>query len=1294
MLTKPLSKVLLKRFLLAYIFLVVGISGIQFYIEYNNSRQSTLKVLNELSDTFTPSVAGALWDYQEELLKAVTRGIGNHPKVASVTIFGSNGEKWSEWRVTEGYEADPELTVSRELPRPERAMQGPPLGRLVIASSKQQAGSQLIGSMIKIGFSVVVLLFFLLLTLWLLVGKLLGRPLTTFSDQVTSLTEEKNYRHIVMDSLSVNEIATLQHGFNQLMDEVSAYKHEMEQKVAERTTELEEQKQVFEKLIYESTDAVLLLRDGRVVDCNSAALKLLGLDVREQLLDRGVFELSPEKQPDGMSSKLKAEDVINACLERGSYQFEWVHSGGDGKPFWVEITLTKIELNRTYIIHGIWRDITDRKQAGLELKRSEEEYRSLVAALPDIIMRFDAQGHHLFVSDNVEQVTGIPAKGFIGKTHQELGFPPAMCTFWEHAIEQPFVSKKSYETEFEIDGPIGHIIFNWRLTPDKSEDGSVRSVLAVARDITEKRNTEVELQRRDRYQRAVLDNFPFMVWLKDTESRFLAVNKPFAEACGAELPEELVGKTDLDVWPEALAKSYRADDRDVLSSGMAKSVEEPIQYPDEKRWIETYKSPVLLDDRVIGTVGFARNITNRKKAEEELRQSASVFDHANEGIMITDESGTIMDVNAAFTRITGYTRDEIIGENPRLLQSEKQTQSFYHKMWKKLKNQGYWTGELWNKRKDGLNYAVMLTISAVRNDSGQIQRYISLFSDITRLKEYQVKLEHIAHYDTLTDLPNRSLLADRMHQAMAQAQRYDRQLAVLYLDLDGFKNINDTHGHDRGDLLLKIVAKRMQSALRSGDTLARIGGDEFVAILTEIDSLQASDSIIRRILSYVSEFLDIDGLGLQISASIGVTYFPQSEDAVDGDQLIRQADQAMYVAKQAGKNRYHVFDAIKDQAVRGHHEKVERIREALERNELLLYYQPKVDMYSGDVVGAEALIRWQHPQKGLLTPAFFLPAIANETLSVTVGDWVIETAVTQIETWKQSGITMPVSVNIDGMQFAQTDFIDKLTACLARHPLIEPGDLELEVLETSALEDVARVHEIIMRCDELGIKFALDDFGTGYSTLTHLKRLPAQTLKIDKSFVRDMLNDPEDLAILDGVLGLAEAFQRSAIAEGVETIEHGALLLSLGCRLAQGFGIAKPMPAEFLADWTKEWAPDKRWLHRPRVKKEQLSMLFSMVELRAWVSKLEEYLRDRSSTPPVIKIDQCEFGKWFIREGSELIEDEARLKTINRLHSEMHQSAMRLIEAHQLKQSFDIVSELTGLERQRDKLLSLMDYML
>jgi diguanylate cyclase (GGDEF)-like protein/PAS domain S-box-containing protein len=677
----------------------------------------------------------------------------------------------------------------------------------------------------------------------------------------------------------------------------------------------------------------------------------------------------------------------------------------------------------------------------------------------------------------------------------------------------------------------------------------------------------------------------------------------------------------------------------------------------------------------------------RKQAEERLHLAASVFTHAREGIMITSEDGRIIDVNEAFSRITGYSREEALGHNPRFLKSGRQERSFYVAMWQELQDKGHWQGELWNRRKNGEHYAEMKTISAVRDEQGVVRQYLSLFSDITAFKEHELQLQFNAHHDALTGLPNRTLLADRLKQAMSQTKRRGLRLAVLYLDLDGFKAVNDRHGHETGDQLLMALATRIRHALREGDTLARIGGDEFVAVMQDLCDIEQALPVVNRVLAAAAQPVAIGKLTLQVSASLGLTAYPQSEE-VDADQLLRQADQAMYQAKLAGKNRCHVFDAEQDRSVRGHHESIEHIRHALLHHEFVLHYQPKVNMRTGQIVGAEALIRWQHPHRGLLAPGSFLPVIEDHPLALDIGEWVMETALQQMDTWRAAGLHLPVSINLGARQLQQPDFVERLRARLAAHPEVQHGDLELEVLETSALGDLARVSQIMVACRDMGVAFALDDFGTGYSSLAYLKRLPVHQLKIDQSFVRDMLDDPDDLAILEGVLGLSRAFHREVIAEGVETVDHGEMLLYLGCELGQGYGIARPMPAEAIPAWAASWQPDPRWLNLPAFTRDDVPMRVAEVKHRAWVGAVTDFLEGLRDEPPTLNVHQCCFGHWLHGDARhDATDQDPALAAIDRLHNEIHALAETLCDLQAQGRTEFVQRRIGELYRLRDELL-------
>ncbi|MEW6164850.1 MAG: EAL domain-containing protein [Pseudomonadota bacterium] len=700
--------------------------------------------------------------------------------------------------------------------------------------------------------------------------------------------------------------------------------------------------------------------------------------------------------------------------------------------------------------------------------------------------------------------------------------------------------------------------------------------------------------------------------------------------------------------------------------------------------------PVERDDEIGMLIqGFNHLQEVVRTKEDGLRLAASVYENAREGIVITDPQGRIIGVNPSFTMLTGYAPDEVVGRNPSLLKSGHQGAEFYAGMWQALVDAGYWQGEIWNRRKNGEVYAEMLTITAVHDEAGGLSHYLGIFTDVTDLKEQQRRLERLAHFDALTQLPNRVLLADRLQLALVQASRKHDLLAVAFLDLDEFKPVNDRLGHDAGDKLLMEVARRLKHCVRAGDTVARLGGDEFVLLLVGLESVQEADNALDRVLATLAEPCLLKGEPISISASIGVTLYPL--DGADPEVLLRHADQAMYAAKQAGRNRYHLFDPEHDRRARAHRERLADIRQALADSAFVLHYQPKVNLRRGQVIGAEALIRWRHPERGLLPPDAFLPVIEGSDLDIALGDWVIDAALDQMDAWRRQGLDLPVSINVAACQLQAEDFVAKLGAALARHPGLPRFSLELEILETAALEDIDRISRVIEACIALGVTFALDDFGTGYSSLTYFKRLPARMLKIDRSFIADMLTEPDDLAIVEGVIGFTQAFQREVIAEGVETPEHGAMLLHLGCDLAQGFGIARPMPAADLPGWIATFRPDPIWGgDTPEIGRAHFPLLHAEADHRRWVERLEATVTETDGDirkPPPLNPHQCAFGRWLDGVGRDHYGDMVEFGQIDRLHRQVHRLGEEIVELRRHSAPDALAPRLAELRILRDSLV-------
>jgi diguanylate cyclase (GGDEF)-like protein/PAS domain S-box-containing protein len=1043
---------------------------------------------------------------------------------------------------------------------------------------------------------------------------------------------------------------------------------------------IEQEMRVKETAI-ESSSSVIAMSDleGNLSYVNKAFRELWGYHDNAEILGRSAVEFWEDRE--------QARNALLTLQVDGCWNGELRVKTKNGDVLDLEIAANTVldPAGEPLCLMGFFVDVTQRKRAEEALKASEQRYRAIFDQAIDGIVLVDRDtGGFMEFNRCAYENLGYCQEEFAKLTVADI-----------EAIESP----EEIRTRMETITLNGKAVFETR---HRAKDGGVREVLvstksvgipgrqcylAIYHDITERKLSEQVLREREARYRELVENMSDGVAVYETmgdgEDFIFKEYNGAAERIGGIPHDQVIGRPVREVFPGVEAMGLFEVFRRVWRTGEAER--HPVSlYRDERLalWADNYVFKLPSGE----IVAVYEDITERKQAEERLQLSASVFTQASEAIVITDTEGAIVETNDAFTRITGYSRGEAVGRNPRMLQSGRQGPEFYAAMWRNLTEKGHWSGELWNRRKSGEVYAAIVTISAIRDAENVTRHYVALGSDITAQKQHQSELEHIAHYDALTDLPNRVLLADRLQRAMNHARRRGQTLAVAYLDLDGFKTINDAHGHNIGDRFLMRLAARMKQGLREGDTIARLGGDEFALVLVDVADAKASKPVLARVLDSAADPVRVGDLVLQVSASLGLTFYPQRED-VDADHLLRQADQAMYQAKLAGKKRWHVFDAEQDRSIRGMHESLERIDRALREREFVLHYQPKVNMRTGELVGAEALIRWQHPDRGLLLPADFLPVIEVHRLAVDVGEWVIDTALAQLEGWRSAGLNIPVSVNLGVRQLQQADFMDRLRELLARHPRIKPGDLELEVLETSALEDLSQASHLIRACRELGVQFALDDFGTGYSSLTYFRHLPADQVKIDQSFVREMLDTPDDLIILDGVLSMATAFGRQVIAEGVATVEHGRLLLQLGCDLAQGYGIARPMPAQELPTWAANWRPDPAWTDQPRIKRNNLPLLFACVEHRAWVRDVEDHLKSGHKGPPPPGHHQCRFGRWLANERHERGVLQPACRAVERLHRQVHGLAADLLELRDQGRDSEALRRLGELRDLRDNLL-------
>lgn len=603
-----------------------------------------------------------------------------------------------------------------------------------------------------------------------------------------------------------------------------------------------------------------------------------------------------------------------------------------------------------------------------------------------------------------------------------------------------------------------------------------------------------------------------------------------------------------ELWDTILAKK-------VWHGDMVNRKKDGTLYNEEMTITPVYFEP----EQTLYFIAVKQDVTQKRLDEEQMRLASKVFENTLEGVLVTDPKGNIVYTNQAFQDITGYSNEEVMGKNPKILSSGKHDQKFYQDMWQALIEKGEWQGEIWNRRKTGEIYPEWLTLSAIKDNCGKTVQYAAILSDLTSRKQNEERIKHLAYHDALTDLPNRYLFLDRLTLALAHSARHESTLAVLFLDLDRFKDVNDTLGHAAGDHLLQEVARRLQKCIRDEDTVARMGGDEFTLLLPEVNVERAKD-VARRILKVFEKPFLLEDKELLITPSIGIA--TASDKSIDAQTILRYADLAMYKAKESGKNRYWIYQSDMSLIAQNRLTLEQRLRRALEREEFVLYYQPQVDVVSGKLLGMEALLRWKHPEAGIIPPMKFIP-IAEETgLILPIGEWVLRTAIAQNVAWQKKGLSpLRIAVNLSGRQLLQEDLVEKVKSILEEEKM-DGKWLELEITESVAMHDIELTARVLNEFKKMGVHIAIDDFGIGYSSLSYLKLFPIDTLKVDQSFIRDSLHNPENGTIVSTIIGLARDLNFLAIAEGVETEAQYEFLKEQSCAGIQGYLISRPLPAQ------------------------------------------------------------------------------------------------------------------------------------
>jgi two-component system CheB/CheR fusion protein len=696
------------------------------------------------------------------------------------------------------------------------------------------------------------------------------------------------------------------------------------------------------------------------------------------------------------------------------------------------------------------------------------------------------------------------------------------------------------------------------ITPGLDKSGVVVTLVATLIDITEVALVQAKLLESQARLSALMEKTTVIFVMKDISGAYLFANQSFLNFFGVD-QLDYVGKTDFALLAPNLAADLWGLDILALRQLGAPAQGEHVVIRNGGRHILRSVHQVILDGngQPSGFITEAEDITTRKLAEEQLRITARVFDKAGEAIVVTDANSLIQTVNSAFTRITGYTAADAIGKSISLLKSGRHGPDFYKAMWQTMTVSGFWQGEIWNRRKDGEIYPEWLTISRVDDDRGQAEHYVAVFSDISSIKDSQHKAEYLSTHDPLTGLPNRALFHDRLRHAMAQARRQKARIALLFIDLDNFKTINDTLGHDVGDELLKKAAVRLRDVVRDVDSVARLGGDEFTAVLYDCNE-ETTNQVARRVVDDLSASFEISGRHLFVSASVGVSFYP--EDGVDSSSLIKAADAAMYRAKEQGRNRVEFFKADMHVRLLKRAAMESALRESLRSDRLRLVYQPKFGLGAGHpLVGAEALLRWQDPELGAVSPAEFIPVAEASGLILELGNQVETMLLEQLVAWNRLGLNCPpIAFNVSPRSIREAEFAGQLLTKIADRQL-PTHSVQIEITESALLDNSSIVAGNLAQLDQAGIRIAIDDFGTGYSSLSYLKRLPLTELKIDKSFVDGLGQDKEDEAIARAVLGLARALDFKAVAEGVETEQQLAWLVEHQCDIVQGYLLSRPL---------------------------------------------------------------------------------------------------------------------------------------
>ncbi|QXP83450.1 EAL domain-containing protein [Methylococcus sp. Mc7] len=975
----------------------------------------------------------------------------------------------------------------------------------------------------------------------------------------------------------------------------------------------------FEYFVRYANDAILLAdRDHHIVDANDRALELYGYS-REELAGMALAEVVAG-DAEGVQ-QMRLEEAV----ARGGGVWESVHTRKDGVPVPVELSVRSISVEGSDFVQAIVRDVSERKRIELALARQKNLY-SLLAQTNQVIVRHTSE-QELFDSicriavtnggfrfawiGMIDSETGTLAPvarygddaGYVGSLNLSGGdtgqhrAPARMAvTAGHHVISDDFLADPATRPWHEAGRAAGVRASGafpvWRLgkvvgainlyagEPGFFSEDIVAVLDTMAMDVSfaleilardaERERSEMRLRESEERFRLAANSAPVLIWMGDTARACTFFNDMWLNFTGRSLEYELG-----DGWLEGIHPEDRSRWTGAYSAAFDARKPFEIEYRLRRRDGEYRtmlgKATPRFDagGEFVGYVGSCIDISDRKKGDERLLLAGKVFEAVRESIMVTDANRVIVAVNPAFSDMTGYSPEEAVGRTPAFLQSGRHGREYYAAMWRAVEQEGSWQGEFWNRRKNGELFAVLETIVAVRDETGATVNYIGVAADISSLKEAEEHIHHLAYYDPLSALPNRRYLMERAEYALAWAERRKEELAVVFLDVDHFKDVNDSLGHQVGDELLVRVAAQIKEFTRDTDTIARLGGDEFALLLPDLGRDGVSQ-VADKILVALRKPFEHSGQAFAVTGSIGISLYPH--DGTDFETLLRNADTAMYHAKQQGRNQFRFYDPGMNVDILARLTVLSELREAIPAGELRTFFQPEIDLADGKLVGAEALVRWQHPARGLLSPDQFIPIAESNDLIVAVSDWVLEDTCRHLAQWKKADLApITVGVNLAARHFRDPRLVQRVESLLCRYGV--PGSsLQLELTESTLLDADAQTMIVLQELIALGCSLSIDDFGTGYSSLSYLKNLPIATLKIDRSFVRDIAFDADDRTISGTVVALGHSLGLKVIAEGVESEEQRRILLEQGCDFGQGYLFSRPLGSKEFTKWRMEHA--------------------------------------------------------------------------------------------------------------------------